>query len=126
MISDFVTPIIGFLLTVASGLWLSRVGRPLNVFIFTVHKLIALAAVIFTAMQIYSIFTGGDVQSIVIALIVIAGLCVLALFASGAMMSIGLKVYDLLLNIHKASVFLMAASMVLMIYFFSGIKSFIP
>ena len=122
IISDFVTPIIGFLLTIASGIWLSRVGRPLNVFIFTVHKLIALAAVIFTTMQIYNIFKSGEVQSIITALIVIAGLCVLALFVSGAIMSIGLKAYDLLLNIHKASVFLMAASMVLMIYFLSGMK----
>lgn len=119
IISDFVAPIIGFWLTVASGLWLSRLGRPLNIFVFTLHKLIALASVIFTIMQIYNIFVDGNVQPIIIALIVISGVCVLALFASGAMMSIGLKVYGLLLNIHKASVFLATASMVLMIYFLS-------
>lgn len=119
IISDFVAPIIGFWLTVASGLWLSRLGRPLNIFVFTLHKLIALASLIFTIMQIYNIFVDGNVQPIIIALIVISGVCVLALFASGAMMSIGLKVYGLLLNIHKASVFLATASMVLMIYFLS-------
>lgn len=119
IISDFAAPIIGFWLTVASGLWLSRLGRPLNIFVFTLHKLIALASVIFTIMQIYNIFMDGDVQPIIIALIVISGVCILALFASGAMMSIGLKLYGLLLNIHKASVFLATVSMVLMIYFLS-------
>ena len=35
-------PGIVFLLTLASGLWLSRSGKPLKAAIFIVHKLIAL------------------------------------------------------------------------------------
>jgi len=122
IVSKFVIPIIGFLLTLFSGVWLSHFGRPLNTFIFTIHKLIALAAVIITAMQIYNILVDTGIQSTIITLIVIAGLCVLALFATGALMSIGLQVYNLLLNVHKAAFFMVAVSMVLIIYLLSGIK----
>src|SRR5271157_2139763 len=51
--SKFITPGILFLLTLAFGLWLSHSGKPLNTVFFTAHKLIALAAVIFTGIVIY-------------------------------------------------------------------------
>ena len=53
-VARFVTPVIVFLLTLASGLWLSRSGKPLKTGIFTLHKLIALAAVVVTALQTYN------------------------------------------------------------------------
>ena len=121
-ILKFNTPIIIFLLTLASGVWLSHSGKPLNTVIFTIHKLIALAAVVITSMQIYNIFKNMEIQSILITLVIVAGLCVLALFVSGALMSVGLQVYDLLLNIHKMAMVLIAASMALIIYILSGVK----
>jgi hypothetical protein len=42
-----------FLLIFLSGIWLSRTGRPLNVGISTIHKLISLAAGIFLLVTIY-------------------------------------------------------------------------
>jgi hypothetical protein len=41
-----------FLLTLASGVWVSHSGKPINVVIFTIHKLIALATVIVAATTV--------------------------------------------------------------------------
>jgi NADPH:quinone reductase-like Zn-dependent oxidoreductase len=60
--SKFIIPGILFLLTLAAGVWLSQSGRPLNTLIFTVHKLIALAAVMTTTVQLYGLLKGTGVQ----------------------------------------------------------------
>ena len=50
--AKFVTPGVLFILTLVFGFWLSRSGKPYHTLIFNVHKLIALAAVVVTAIQI--------------------------------------------------------------------------
>ena len=109
-------PGIVFLLTLASGLWLSRSGKPLKTGIFTVHKLIALAAVVVTALQTYNALTILDVEPIMIALIVVIGLCVVALFATGALMSAEKTGYRSLLMIHKIAPLLAVVAGILVIY----------
>ena len=44
--SVYLLPGIAFLLTTGTGIWLSQLGKPLNGVLFTVHKLVAVAAVI--------------------------------------------------------------------------------
>lgn len=89
--SPFIAPAVIFLLTLASGVWLSRSGKPLNTAIFTVHKLIALGAAIATAIQTYNALKNADIQAILVALLIAIGLCVAALFASGALMSVNVN-----------------------------------
>ena len=61
-------PGIVLLLTLASGIWLSNSGKPLNTAIFTLHKLIALGVVILTAIQFFNLLKNSEVQaSMVIA-----------------------------------------------------------
>jgi hypothetical protein len=96
-----ITPGVVFLLTLASGIWLSRSGKPLNTAIFTVHKLIALAAVVAAAIQTYDMLKGAEISAILLVLIILIGLCVVALFASGALMSANKPAYNRLLTIHK-------------------------
>ena len=56
--------ITGFLLllTVGSGFWLSSLGRPLNSIILNIHKLIALATVIYTGFFIRNLMTDLDMN----------------------------------------------------------------
>jgi hypothetical protein len=117
-----ISPGILFLLTLASGVWLSHSGKPLNTIIFTLHKLIALAAVIVTAIQVYKILHNTEIHSLLISLIIFIGLCVLALFATGAMMSIGKPAYHLQLTIHKVAQFLVAISLAVMVFLLTGRK----
>jgi hypothetical protein len=120
-VARFVTPGIVFLLTLASGVWLSRSGKPLKTGIFTVHKLIALAAVIVTALQTYNALTILDVEPITIALIVVIGLCVVALFATGALMSAEKPGYRSLLTIHNLAPLLAVIAGVAVIYLLGSI-----
>jgi hypothetical protein len=105
-LSRFVTPGLLFLLTLAAGLWLSRTGKPFNTAIFTIHKLLALGAVIFVAMQTNDELKLTYPHTIFSALLVLAAVGVVALFASGAMMSLNKAGQAMLLNIHKAAIVL--------------------
>ena len=53
MEKKFVIAGIFLVLIIVSGLWLSRTGRPLNVLILTVHKLIAVAGVALLVITLY-------------------------------------------------------------------------
>ncbi len=60
--SKFMTPEIVFLLTLVFGVWLSLACKPYNGILFNIHKLIALGAVIATAMQLYKILENTDIH----------------------------------------------------------------
>jgi len=90
-----------FLLTIISGIWLHKMGKPLNTFIFTIHKLLALAAVIFTAILIYNLLKNVEINAIISILIAVAFLSVLILFISGALLSIGKFPYNKMLLVHN-------------------------
>jgi hypothetical protein len=118
MYSKFLTPGIVFLLTLVFGFWLSRVGKPYNGILFNIHKLIALGTVIVTGMQFYKTLNNLDTQVLIVVLLVVAGICVAALFASGAFMSIGNLNYQVMKTIHNIApvlvVIIMAATICLL------------
>jgi hypothetical protein len=86
---NFILPGIIFLLTLAFGLCLSRSGKPYNGILFNIHKLIALGTVVLTVLRVIDTLKGAQTGSFVIALLCMAGICILALFISGALMSEG-------------------------------------
>jgi hypothetical protein len=88
MLSKFVLPIIAFVLTLAFGFWLSHLGKPYNGLLFNVHKLLALGVVVAAIVQLTKVLKNADSLALIIVLLVVAALCVIALFASGALMSI--------------------------------------
>lgn len=99
-----------FILTLVFGFWLSRLGKPYSGILFNVHKLIALGAVVVTAIQMVKLLRGMETQARVIVLLVVAALCVTALFASGALMSAGKLEYNLMLAIHRVAPFVLVVS----------------
>lgn len=101
VVSDFLISGILFLLTVIFGLWLSKLGKPYNGALFNVHKLLALGAVIAAGIQVARMLTSVDTQTLVVILWIVAGLCVIALFASGAMMSVDKLDYSVMRAIHR-------------------------
>jgi len=107
-----------FLFTIVSGVWLSNSGKPLNTIIFTLHKLIALAAVIFTAIVIHNLLNIVGVENVILILIMVTGLFVITLFLSGALLSLGKPVNDILLTIHKVIPILTVISIALIMYLF--------
>ncbi len=100
-VTGFAAPAIVFLATLASGLWLSHTGRPLNTAIFTVHKLIALAAVIATARPAYTALKTSGSAGVPALLLGAAGIGVVALFVTGALMSMNRSAYGVLRTVHN-------------------------
>lgn len=109
-------PALGFLLTVAFGFWLSRLGKPYNGLLFNVHKLVALGAVVLAGLQVRDLLKMSEQQNLLIVLIFLIGVCVLALFVSGAFLSIGNVEYRIVKFIHNiapvALVFAVALALV--------------
>lgn len=82
-----ILPGVLYLLTLVFGFGLSRVGKPYHSLLFNIHKLIALGAVILAAIRFWQIPRPGNSFALIGGLLVVAALCVIALFASGALMS---------------------------------------
>ncbi|MEW6403545.1 MAG: hypothetical protein AB1649_17245, partial [Chloroflexota bacterium] len=120
ILTKFLTPGITFLLTLVFGFWLGKLGKPYNGILFNVHKLIALGTVIFAAMQICRTLKVLEAQALVIVLIVVTGICVVALFASGAFLSIGNLDYRVMKTIHHIAPVLAVIAMGLTLYIHSG------
>lgn len=120
VMTKFSIPGITFLVTLVFGFWLSHSGKPYNIPLFNVHKLIALGAVIITAVQLSKILKTADSPALVTILLVAAGLCVVALFATGALMSLGKLEYALTLTIHRIAPALLTIAMVLVVYLIVG------
>jgi hypothetical protein len=106
-----------FILTLVFGFWLSHLGKPYNGILFNIHKLIALGAVVVTAIQMVKLLRGMEIQALVIVLLVVAALCVIALFVSGALMSAGKLEYNLMLAIHRVASFVLVAGLGLVALF---------
>jgi hypothetical protein len=113
MLSRFFVPGIGFILTVVFGFWLSKLGKPYNSILFNFHKLIALGTVIVTAMQVHKILNLMDAQFLVVVLFIVAMICVVILFASGAFLSIGNMNYNVMKIVHATVAVLLVIAMAL-------------
>jgi len=120
MLSEFLLPGIAFVLTLAFGFWVSHAGKPYNGLLFNVHKLIALGAVVATVIQLVKLLKGVDTLVFVIVLLVAAALCVIALFASGALMSMGKLDYALMLTVHRVAPVVLVIAMIIAILMLKG------
>jgi hypothetical protein len=105
-----------FLFTIVTGIWLSNSGKPLNTLIFTVHKLLALASVIFTIISVYNLLKLTEIKVVILALIIVTGLFVLALFISGALLSLGKSPFSLIKSVHNVASILAVVTTTIMIY----------
>jgi len=99
--AKFVIPGVLFILTLVFGFWLSRSGKPYNGLNFNIHKLIALAAVIVAAIQAFNALKIGEAAPLLIVLLIVIGLCAVALFVTGALMSTNKATGHALLTIHR-------------------------
>ncbi len=105
-----------FLLAIITGIWLSNLGKPLNTLIFTIHKFTALGSVIFTAIIIRNLLKNTEINNVTLTLIIVAGFSVLVLFVSGALMSFGKPVNNIILTIHSVTPILTVITTAITIY----------
>jgi hypothetical protein len=70
-----------------SGLWLTRSGWPFSTLIVTIHKLVALAAVVFVGALTFQAVRAAPLSLSEWAAVVTAGLACVAAIASGGVVS---------------------------------------
>ena len=106
-----------FLFTLLSGVWLSHSGRPIHGAIFTLHKLIALAAAIAFGVIAYRLYQAGDLRAIVqLTALAVTGILFLGLFISGAWLSRGALPAQTVLRIHQIAPLLALVSSAATLY----------
>jgi len=88
IISKFAGPAILFVLIFISGFWLSHLGKPYSALFFNVHKLIALAGVIFLGLVIYQARAAAQLDALAIAALVFTAICCLLMIITGGLQNI--------------------------------------
>ena len=91
------------ILTLITGLIVSHSGRPLSVGLVTLHKLIAVGAVVLIGMSAYQLYKTVDGRVLIeVALAIVSGLLFLALIATGALLTREeMQLPDVVLKIHQ-------------------------
>lgn len=105
-----------FLLIIFLGVWLSRKGKPYNVVVFTLHKLITLGTLAYLTMSIYKLHQESPVgpgQMVVVG--VTAALFVVTI-VTGGLLSVDKAMPGIVLKLHQVTPFLTAISTSVMLY----------
>ncbi len=90
-----------FLSTIASGVWLSHAGKPLNPLLITLHKLVALVTVVISVLAVLAWRKTAALGILPLLLLILAGLLLALLFASGAFLSSGKSLPGIFLLTHQ-------------------------
>jgi hypothetical protein len=109
-----------FLITLASGIWLSRSGKPYKGAIFNVHKLIALATVVILGLKIYPALKSADPGWIGGPWALLSGLLLaIVLIITGGLLSLEKPLPAAILRAHQAGVVLavIASALVIRLFF---------
>ena len=112
LLSRFLFSGIGLLITMGSGFWLAAVGKPLNMALFNLHKLVALATVAWSVYQWVHSDWNIQKSAPLVVLTILAAVCVLALFVSGGLISAGKLDYGRMLLTHRAALAVMVIALV--------------
>ncbi len=105
-----------FLLLFLFGFWLNRSGKPYNLFVFTIHKLIALGAVVFLTMTVYNVHKAVPLSPTQISVIVITALCFVATIITGALLSIDKAMPLIVARLHQITPYMTLLSTSVTLY----------
>ena len=114
---------IGFLLTLISGVVLSKMGRPLNSAVFGAHKIIAVGTIVLIGLNIRDLARVVGLQAVHPELIWGTGLLLLALVVSGSLLSFDKLVLPITLRVHQIVPLLALAFSALSIYLLANGRS---
>jgi hypothetical protein len=89
-----------FLAIFLSGFWLSRTGKPYGSLYLNIHKLIALAAVVFLVLTITRVNQSARQNAVELTVSIVAALLFLATIISGGLVSIPRTLPAFLTTIH--------------------------
>jgi hypothetical protein len=106
-----------FTLTVASGFWLLKSGKPYKSGVFNIHKLIALGASVLYLFTLNLIRTSeGSGSNLITTFFILGCILVALLFGSGAMLSIGKPDHKAVLYAHRIGEGMAALAVIYIFY----------
>jgi hypothetical protein len=114
--NKLILPGIALILTLAFGFWLSSAGKPYNGILFNIHKLIALAGVILAVVQLTKLPHLPAPFSLFALCLILAALAVIALFATGGLLSAEKLDYSLMLTIHRVGIAVLVVALGAVVY----------
>ena len=117
--SRIIIAIIAVIFTIGSGIWLSKMGRPLNVILFNLHKLVSLAAIVFIVLGLIQLLNTVQADNLLIVLYVLTGLALVSTLATGGLLSFDKFGVPSIVLIHKISSILILVLSGLSLYFLS-------
>ena len=105
-------------LTLISGVIVSHSGKPLNIWLVSIHKLIAVSTAVLIVMAVNQLYKTVDGKMfITIGLMAISAALILALIATGAFLTREeMELPGIVLKIHQAAPLLALASSSLTVY----------
>ena len=109
-----------FVVIFASGYWLSRAGKPYNVIVLTVHKLISLAAVVFLVIFMIQSNRVAALSAMELVAGVATGLFLLGLMVTGGLLSVDKQMPPVVLRLHQIAPYLTVAAAVVTLYLLQG------
>jgi hypothetical protein len=109
-----------FLFIFLSGFWLSRSGKPYPVILFNLHKLIALAAVVFLFLAVYRAQQTVPLGPSEITALVITGLLFAGTILAGGLLSLGKPVPEAVAWVHRLFPYLTMLSSAVTLYLAAG------
>ncbi|MFZ5351100.1 MAG: hypothetical protein ACOZCL_00100 [Bacillota bacterium] len=104
-------------ITIGMGILLSIKGKPYNGIVFTLHKLTALGAAVFAFLYFRTIIKSFDGKAILYITIIAFILSILALFISGALLSLGKAPYHIIRVVHIIGTILSIGSVSAFMYY---------
>ncbi len=104
-----------FILVFVSGFWLANSARPINTIILTIHKLIALGALILIGVMIYQVNQVAPLSSATIVATVITGVFFVVTIIVGGLLSLEQPVTAVSI-IHKVGPFLTVGGVIVTMY----------
>ncbi len=105
-----------FLFIILSGVWLSKLGRPLNNAVFTIHKLNSILGIVLLVITIFQISRSIEYTKMEILASIIGGFALFTSFISGAILSFDKLAMNILIITHKVSSILLIVSGIIFIF----------
>jgi len=105
-----------FVVIFVSGYWLSRAGKPYNVIVLTVHKLISLAAVVFLVITMIQANRVAALSAVELIAGVLTGLFFLGLMATGGLLSGDKQMPAVVLKLHQIAPYLTVLAAAVTLY----------
>lgn len=105
-----------FLLMILSGIWLSRKGKPYNLILFNIHKMISLGAILMTTLALLFYSRDYALSSINITLIICTAILFIILLLTGGLLNIKKEMPRFVLITHRITPLIVSVLAFLSIY----------